>query len=55
MADRMHQAPIKQGGKFFLIPPDDLMADRDVKAVEKIEVISLRQDPQIYGDAYESR
>ncbi|MFP4085497.1 MAG: SAM-dependent methyltransferase [Desulfobacteraceae bacterium] len=47
-ADRMDQAPIQQGGKFFLIPPDDLMADRDVKAVEKIEVISLRQEPRIY-------
>ncbi|MGM0428394.1 MAG: SAM-dependent methyltransferase, partial [Thermodesulfobacteriota bacterium] len=48
VADRMDQAPIQQGGKFFLIPPDDLMADRDVKAVEEIEVISLQQDPRIY-------
>lgn len=41
IADRMNGQPIENGGKFFLIPPDDLMADRDVKSIEKIEVISL--------------
>jgi len=32
---------LDKDGKFFFIPPDDLAADRDVKAVEKIEVINL--------------
>jgi len=27
---------------FFLVPCDDIMSDRDVKSVEKIEVISLK-------------
>jgi hypothetical protein len=43
LADRSNGKPLKRGGKFFLAPPDDLMADRDVKAVEKIELISLRK------------
>ncbi len=48
LADRMNGQPIKKNGKFFFVPPDDLMADRDVKAVQKIEVISVKQDPKIY-------
>jgi precorrin-4 methylase len=48
IADRMNGQPIEKGGKFFFVPPDDLMADRDVKAVEKIEVISVKNDPGIY-------
>ena len=48
LADRMNGKPIQKNGKFFFVPPDDLMADRDVKAVQKIEVISVRQDPKIY-------
>ena len=48
VADRKNDQPIKKDGKFFFVPPDDLMADRDVKAVEKIEVISVKQDPRIY-------
>ncbi|MBU4316484.1 MAG: hypothetical protein KKF30_04335 [Proteobacteria bacterium] len=31
----------KKGGQFILVLPDDLMADRMVKAVCKIEVIHL--------------
>jgi len=42
IADTMNGQPIEKGGKFFLIPPDDLMADRDIKSIEKIEVISLQ-------------
>jgi hypothetical protein len=41
LADKINNEPVKRGGKFFLVPPDDLMADRDVKAVEKIELISI--------------
>jgi len=42
------EPPSNKGGKFTLVIPDDLMADRFLSAVEKIEVISLRQDPKIY-------
>jgi precorrin-4 methylase len=48
IADRIKGQPIEKFGKFFLVPPDDLMSDRDVKSVEKIEVISIRQDPRLY-------
>ena len=48
LADRINGQPIKNGGKFILVPPDDLMSDREVKAVQKIEVISLRRAPKIY-------
>jgi hypothetical protein len=41
IADTVDGGPIEEGGKFFLIPSDDLMSDRDVKSVEKIEVLSL--------------
>lgn len=42
------EPPSKKGEKFTLVIPDDLMADRCVSAIEKVEVISLRQDPKIY-------
>lgn len=48
IADRANGEPIEEGGKFFLIPTEDLMSDRTVKAVQKIEVISLRQDPKLH-------
>ncbi len=41
IADIVNHNPLDKDGKFFFIPPDDLAADRDVKAVEKIEVINL--------------
>ena len=41
IADSVADQPILKGGKFFLILPDDLMADRWVKAVEKVQVIPL--------------
>ena len=41
LADQADGSPIKTNGKFILILPDDLMADREVKAVARIEVISL--------------
>jgi hypothetical protein len=41
MADVVNHNPLDKDGKFFFIPVDDLAADRDVKAVEKIEVINL--------------
>ncbi len=45
MADKINHNPLDKDGKFFFIPPDDLAADRDVKAVEKIEVINLKKNP----------
>lgn len=48
IADRQDDKPIKKGGKFCLIPPDDALLDRDVKAVKQIEVISLKKKPQLF-------
>jgi len=42
MADKIDGKAIEEGGKFFLVPCDDIMSDRDVKSVEEIEVISLK-------------
>ena len=33
---------MKGEGKFFLAPCDDIMSDRDVKSLEKIEVLTLK-------------
>ncbi|WP_028322486.1 hypothetical protein [Desulfatiglans anilini] len=41
IADHRNGEPLDKDGKFMFVPPDDLMADRDIKAVEKIQVISL--------------
>jgi hypothetical protein len=41
LADTINESPITENGKFIMIPPDDLMADRWVKAVHKIEWIPL--------------
>ncbi len=41
IADSMDNHPIKKGGRFFLIQPADLMADRAVKSVRKIEVMQV--------------
>jgi len=42
IADRINGQPIEKGGKFVLVQPGDLMADRHVKSIEKIEIISLQ-------------
>ncbi|MFZ5905872.1 MAG: molybdopterin-dependent oxidoreductase [Nitrospirota bacterium] len=41
ISDRADDQPLKKNGKFIAILPDDLAADRWIKAVEKIEVILL--------------
>ena len=41
IADSIKNEPVKENGKFIVMAPDDLMADRWVKAVSKIEWISL--------------
>ena len=41
LANKKNGKPIAKNGKFVMILPDDLMADREVKAVKRIQVISL--------------
>jgi precorrin-4 methylase len=48
IADRVDNQPITKTGKFVLIMPNDLSADRWVKAVAKIEIINLKQKPELY-------
>jgi precorrin-4 methylase len=48
IADTAYKAPIQDDGKFILVPPRDLAADRWVKAVEKIEVLDLRNASRLY-------
>jgi precorrin-4 methylase len=48
IADSVDNQPITKAGKFNLVIPNDLSADRMVKAVEKIEVISLKQKAKLY-------
>jgi DMSO/TMAO reductase YedYZ molybdopterin-dependent catalytic subunit len=48
IADKVSGEPLRKDGKFILIAPDDLSADRCVKAVEKIDVIYLKQKPKLY-------
>ena len=43
IAERINNKPLIKGGKFLLVVPDDLMADRWVKAVEAVDVISLQE------------
>ena len=46
IADRKEGKPIQEDGKFKLVIPDDLSADRWVKAVSRIEVINLHRKAQ---------
>jgi precorrin-2 methylase len=48
IADRNKGESIEKEGKFFLIPTEDLMSDRDVKSVERIEVFTLKKQPRLY-------
>ena len=48
IADKVDDQPMKKDGKFTLVIPDDLSADRLVKAVNKVEVISLKDKPKLY-------
>ena len=41
LADRENGKDLEKGGEYFLISPQDKMADRWVKAVQTIEVLSL--------------
>jgi precorrin-4 methylase len=48
IADHIADEPIDEEGKFKLLLADDLAADRWVKAVEKIEVVTFKQKPRLY-------
>jgi precorrin-4 methylase/DMSO/TMAO reductase YedYZ molybdopterin-dependent catalytic subunit len=48
VADMVDDKPIKENGKFMVVMPHDLSADRWVKAVDKIEAISLEQQAKLY-------
>ncbi|OGP53194.1 MAG: hypothetical protein A2Y65_01000 [Deltaproteobacteria bacterium RBG_13_52_11] len=48
VADKMANQPLTKGGKFKLILPDDLAADRTIKAVSNIEVVTFMQKPRLY-------
>jgi precorrin-2 methylase len=48
IADKMADKPLEKGGKFKLILPDDLAADRTIKAVSNIEVVTFTQKPRLY-------
>jgi len=48
IADKVDDQPMKKDGKFTLVIPDDLSADRLVKAVDRVEVISLKNKPKLY-------
>jgi precorrin-4 methylase/DMSO/TMAO reductase YedYZ molybdopterin-dependent catalytic subunit len=48
IAYRVDDQPIMKTGKFVLIMPNDLSADRWVKAVSKIEAIQLKQHAKLY-------
>ena len=41
LVDTINNEPVKENGKFIMMPPDDVMADRWIKAVSKIEWIPL--------------
>jgi precorrin-4 methylase len=48
IADRAAGQLLKENGKFSVIFPNDLSADRWVKAVSKIEAIQLKQQAKLY-------
>jgi precorrin-4 methylase len=47
VADTMNGAAIEQNGKFYVVDPTDISADRWVKAVDKIEALDLRDAPTL--------
>lgn len=47
IADTQNGKKLERGGRFIFVPAGDLMSDRDVKALEKIEVLDLRRKPKL--------
>ena len=48
MADRIEGQALEKDGRFMLVLPDDLAADRYVKSVDRIDVVDLKRSPKIY-------
>jgi len=48
IADTENGQPLEKSGKFVLALPGDLAADRDVKAVDRIEVHTFNEPAKIY-------
>jgi precorrin-4 methylase len=48
IADRVANAPVDKEGKFKLVLAHDLAADRWVKAVNNIEVVTFKQKPRLF-------
>lgn len=48
VADSEKGRPLKENGRFALVAPNDLAADRMIKAINKIEVVSLKPQPKVY-------
>jgi len=48
IADTADNQPLKKNGTFMLVLPNDLSADRWVKSVDRIEVISMKKEPKVY-------
>jgi len=48
IGDLIDNKRIIKRGSFFLITPDDLSADRHVKAVDKINVVTVGKKPTVY-------
>ncbi|HPD61285.1 MAG TPA: SAM-dependent methyltransferase, partial [Thermodesulfobacteriota bacterium] len=48
IADTVDNQPLGKDGKFMLVLPHDLSADRWVKSVDKIEVVTLKKEPRVY-------
>ena len=47
IADMKNGKKIEKEGRFIFVPSDDLMADRDIKSVSRIEVIDLKRKPKL--------
>jgi hypothetical protein len=45
LADTLDGKSLDENGRFLVIPPDDLAADRDVKAVETLQVVTISAKP----------
>jgi precorrin-4 methylase len=48
IADSADNQPLQKNGAFMLVLPNDLSADRCVKSVDRIEVITLKKEPKVY-------
>ena len=48
IADSEDNQPLKKNGAFMLVLPNDLAADRWVKSVDRVEVITLKKEPKVY-------